>query len=148
MLLWLLVSWLIRILFNFQSSTKVITLLNSLQIILSRLLSAVHRPWNSYCIQLDSKSSPEFHQLIQKLVNCYNYHYGNTSVILSPHQTSLVWQHSSLLEGDLNCLELLLKERSNWKYYINIVGSEYPIITNFQLIQNLNKVEIIDFSFQ
>ena len=112
-----------------------------------RLLSAVHRPWNTYCIQLDSKSSSEFHHLIQKLVNCYNSHYGNTSVILSPHQTSLVWQHSSLLEGDLNCLEILLKQASNWKYYINIVGSEYPIMTNFQLIQKLKKVDCLNLRF-
>ena len=108
-------------------------------------MSAVYRPWNTYCIQLDSKSSSDFHRLIQKLVNCYNNHYNNTSVILSSLQTSLVWQHSSLLEGDLNCLEILLKQASNWKYYINIVGSEYPIMSNFELIQRINQVNFINF---
>merc|ERR1719233_1236269 len=104
---------------------------------LSKLLSTIFRPWNSYCLQLDSKSSPKFIELITRLVKCYKTIYSNTTIFLSQSTISLVWQHSSLLEGDLNCLEQLSQKNPDWKYFVNVVGSEFPLITNYQLIKKL-----------
>lgn len=40
------------------------------------------------------------------------------------------------------CLEQLLTHNtSSWEYYLNIVGSEYPLITNYQLIQKMESVD-------
>lgn len=108
---------------------------------LSKLLSTIFRPWNSYCLQLDSKSSPEFIELITKLVKCYKTIHSNTTIFLSQSTISLVWQHSSLLEGDLNCLEQLSQRNTDWKYFVNVVGSEFPLITNYQLIKKLAVVK-------
>ena len=140
--LWLSVLLLTRILYNFHGLFWKWNFIFK-QDYDFRLFSAVYRPWNSYCIQIDNKSPEHFKNLMKKIVNCYESYY-NSSVILSPSDISLVWQHSSLLEADLNCLEALLEKYENWKYYVNIVGSEFPLITNHQLIQKLNKVfEII-----
>ena len=92
---------------------------------LSKLLSAIYRPWNSYCLQLDSKSNPKFVKLITKLVKCYKSFHPSSTVFLSQSSISLVWQHSSLLEGDLTCLEQLSQRNSAWKYFLNVVGSEF-----------------------
>ena len=40
---------------------------------------------------------------------------------LATWQSSKVWQHSSLLEGDLACLQQLQQKNSQWKFYLNIV---------------------------
>ena len=104
---------------------------------LSKLISAIFRPWNSYCLQLDSKSSPQFTKLVTKLVHCYKTVYKNSTVFLSTTSISLVWQHSSLLEGDLACLEQLIDKKKHWKYFVNVVGSEYPLMTNYQLVMKL-----------
>lgn len=108
----------------------------------SSLLSAIYRPWNFYCIQLDSKSSAEFVRIVRRLVDCYNSDNpeSDPGVFLSSLSISLVWQHSSLLEGDLACLSQLLNGSHHWQYYVNVVGSEFPIMTNLQLIEKLKQV--------
>ena len=74
------------------------------------------------------------------MAKCYNSFYATKSIVIHPHPQSLVWQHSSLLEGDLECLQQLLSQDKGWKHYINIVGSEYPLLTNHQLIQHIKQV--------
>ena len=108
-------------------------------------MSAIYRPWNSYCIQVDTKSSGEFLRIVRKLIDCYNSLNPDSdpAVFLSSESLSLVWQHSSLLEGDLTCLAQLLNRNNNWQYYVNVVGSEFPILTNLQLIEKLKQVAII-----
>lgn len=108
---------------------------------LSKLISAIFRPWNSYCLQLDSKSNPKFIKLMTKLIKCYKTVHTNSTIFLSQSSISLVWQHSSLLEGDLACLEQLSQKNSGWKYFVNVVGSEYPLITNYHLIKKLSTVK-------
>ena len=107
----------------------------------------MYRPWNTYCLYIDSKSSAEFHRMVQMMSDCYNNN-NNNSVVVYPQPRSLVWQHSSLLDADLDCLDLLLKHDQDWKYYINIVGSEFPVITNYQLIQKIktlsNNIGFVD----
>ena len=118
----------------------------NIPVVCSRLLSAIYRPWNSYCIQLDSKSSEKFLRVVRKLVQCYNSHYaaeeGGAGMFLSSSSLSLVWQHSSLLEGDLACLSQLRDRSHNWKFYVNVVGSEYPVMTNYQLLERLEQVQL------
>ena len=107
-------------------------------------MSAIYRPWNFYCIQVDSKSSVEFVSIVRRIIDCYNSDKteSEAGVFLSSLSLSLVWRHSSLLEGDLACLSQLLNRSLHWKYYINVVGSEFPIMTNFQLIKRLKQVSI------
>jgi len=107
---------------------------------LAKLMKAIFRPWNSYCIQVDSKSSEPFRALVEKLVACYLSVHPSTDIFLSNVNLSLVWQHSSLLEGDLACLQQLQQKNSQWKFYLNIVGSEFPLITNLELVRRLNEV--------
>ena len=102
----------------------------------------MYRPWNLYCVQLDSKSSPEFQAVIQKLLRCHSTYHSVDNIILMPPY-NMVWQHSSLLEGDLACLSQLLNRSHHWQYYVNVVGSEYPIMTNLQLIEKLKQVSFI-----
>ena len=104
---------------------------------LAKLLSAIFRPWNSYCLQIDSKSSPEFTAVVTKLVQCYNSEYPSSSIFLSQSSVSIIWSHISLLEADLACMEQLMQRNQDWQYFINMAGSEYPVKTNYQLISKL-----------
>ena len=35
----------------------------------------------------------------------------------------------------------MLHNSSSWEYYLNIVGSEYPLTTNYQVIQKMESVD-------
>ena len=89
---------------------------------------------------------------MEKLVACYRSAHPSTDIFLSTANLSLVkqknnpvlkvfnaiafkvWQHSSLLEGDLACLQQLQQKNSQWKFYLNIVRkSSEKTIQNVQL---------------
>ena len=71
-----------------------------------------------------------------KLVSCYTGQHPASSLQLLPPR-NIVWGHASMLGADLACLEHLLAAPRPWHYYLNLAGSEYPIMTNHQLIQRL-----------
>ena len=71
-----------------------------------------------------------------KLVSCYTGHHPGSSLQLLPPR-NIVWGHASMLGADLACLEHLLAAPRPWHYYLNLAGSEYPLMTNHQLIQRL-----------
>ncbi len=52
--------------------------------------------------------------------------YPNATFFMVPDPQSIYWGHISLLDADMRCLELLLEKNSEWKYYINLAGSELP----------------------
>ena len=39
--------------------------------LLETLIASIFRPHNLYCIFVDAKAATEFHNLVQKMVNCY-----------------------------------------------------------------------------
>jgi hypothetical protein len=41
-----------------------------------------------------------------------------------PDPDPVYWGHMSLLNSDLRCLKLLLAQDKEWKYYMNLAGSE------------------------
>ena len=103
-ILYPLAFWPTKIPFSLQSKRfKELLYLNIFMFIHHRLFSAVYRPWNLYCVHLDSKSSPEFQAVIQKLLRCHSTYHGVDNIILMPPY-NMVWQHSSLLEADLRLL--------------------------------------------
>ena len=71
-----------------------------------------------------------------KLVSCYTGQHPGPSLQLLPPR-NIVWGHASMLGADLACLEHLLAAPRPWHYYLNLAGSEYPLMTNHQLIQRL-----------
>ncbi|XP_023346425.1 beta-1,3-galactosyl-O-glycosyl-glycoprotein beta-1,6-N-acetylglucosaminyltransferase 3 [Eurytemora carolleeae] len=116
---------------------------------LFNLLEAVYRPHNLYCIQLDSKSDAAFVKQVSLLVQCLSEVHNN--IFISKKSISLIWQHSSLLEGDLLALQQLLEFPHNWQYYVNIVGSEFVLISNSELVRKLktvrNNIGFVDIQF-
>ena len=71
-----------------------------------------------------------------KLVRCYTSQHPGPSLQLLPAR-NIVWGHSSMLGADLACLDHLLAAPRPWHFYLNLAGSEFPLMTNHQLIQRL-----------
>lgn len=94
-----------------------------------RLLRAIYRPQNFYCVHADRKSSESFHQSLRTLLSCF------PNVFLSARSVKVYWGKFSVLDADLICMRELLRFR--WKYFINLTGQEFPLKTNKQLIKIL-----------
>lgn len=64
------------------------------------------------------------------MVKCFN------NVFLSSRSVDVVWGTFSVLEPELICMQDLWKYKS-WKYFINLTGQEFPLRTNYELVQIL-----------
>ncbi|CAH8661492.1 unnamed protein product [Heterobilharzia americana] len=99
-----------------------------------RLIKAIYRPYNIYCIHIDKKSTTtdyaEFVQHVQQLGE-------NIYFVPDKQRVHVVWGRYSVLEADLICAKLLLKYGKNWKYFINLTGHEFPLRTNWELVKAL-----------
>ncbi|XP_013386129.1 beta-1,3-galactosyl-O-glycosyl-glycoprotein beta-1,6-N-acetylglucosaminyltransferase [Lingula anatina] len=95
-----------------------------------RLLRAVYRPHNFYCIHVDSKSPKDFYEAVVLLSECLE------NVFMAPRRVDVRWAEFSVLEPEILCMRELLKKK-NWKYFLNLVGQEFPLKTNKELVKIL-----------
>ena len=68
-----------------------------------RLLRAIYRPQNSYCIHIDVKASTNFFLALQNLADCF------PNVFISKKREDVIYTHFSRLQADLNCMDVLLE---------------------------------------
>ena len=97
-----------------------------------RLLRAIYRPQNSYCIHVDSKSGDPFKKALAAIVGCFD------NVFLASRSVDVRWGQFSVLEADLICMKDLWEASATWKYFINLTGQEFPLKTNAELVKILN----------
>lgn len=75
------------------------------------------------------KSSKLFKESVKYLVDCYNAKFGTADALFfADYPTSVYWGHPSVLESDLICLRQLLKHKVKWDMYVNLAGSELPLV--------------------
>ena len=97
-----------------------------------RLLRAIYRPHNVYCLHVDGKAPSGVHRATAGLANCFN------NVFVASRLVDVVWGHFSVLEADLICMQDLLTKHATWKYFINLTGQEFPLKTNVELVRILS----------
>lgn len=95
-----------------------------------RLLRAVYRPQNVYCIHVDQKSSAEFYKAVSAIANCF------TNVFMTSYRIRVIWGQMTVLEPELLCMEELWRY-PKWKYFINLTGQEFPLKTNYEIVKIL-----------
>ncbi|XP_025092038.1 beta-1,3-galactosyl-O-glycosyl-glycoprotein beta-1,6-N-acetylglucosaminyltransferase 3-like [Pomacea canaliculata] len=93
-----------------------------------RLLRAVYRPHNLYCLHSDLKASTQVQRQIRALVTCL------PNVFQAPRQVDVRWGTFTVLEPELICMEALLRKSKKWRYFINLTGQEFPLKTNKELV--------------
>jgi len=96
-----------------------------------RLLRAIYRPQNLYCVHVDNKSSPEIHVAVNAIARCFE------NVFVLQRSFAVSWGTFSVLQPELACMRRLLRRSKKWKYFINLTGQELPLKTNWQIVQIL-----------
>ena len=97
-----------------------------------RLLRAIYRPQNTYCISLDHSSKPVVQAVVRAIAECFD------NVFLPVQLVDVEWGKYSLLEAELVCMEELLLRYKKWKYFINLTGQEFPLKSNMALVKILH----------
>lgn len=96
-----------------------------------RLLRAIYRPQNFYCVHVDQKSASTIHGAVAAIVACFS------NVFIAPHVVDVSWGTYTVLEAELVCMEALLSFSRKWRYFINLTGQEFPLKTNWDIVKIL-----------
>ncbi|KAM7533332.1 hypothetical protein Aperf_G00000123202 [Anoplocephala perfoliata] len=100
----------------------------------ARLLRMIHRINNYYCTHLDARSTRTLREAVEGMARCFGV---NVELVPLEKRVAVVWGDESVLRPQLICGEQALERHQTWKYLINIVGQEFPLRTNLELIAAL-----------
>uniref|UniRef100_UPI00358FC2A5 beta-1,3-galactosyl-O-glycosyl-glycoprotein beta-1,6-N-acetylglucosaminyltransferase-like n=1 Tax=Myxine glutinosa TaxID=7769 RepID=UPI00358FC2A5 len=96
-----------------------------------RLLRSIYMPQNVYCIHVDEKSPDDFFHAVEGIANCFD------NVFLASKREAVVYASWYRIQADLNCMKELLHRPDPWRYILNLCGQDFPIKTNFEIVQQL-----------
>ena len=96
-----------------------------------RLLHAIYRPHNIYCLHVDMFSDQKVHDAVKGIADCFS------NVFVVSRQEYMVYAGFTRLQADLNCMQDLLQRGKTWKYFINLPSQQFPIKTNLEMVKIL-----------
>ena len=101
-----------------------------------RLLKAIYRPHNLYCIHPDARQGEEFARVFRQISKCLD------NVFVASKLERVYYGHHSIMDAQLSCMKDLLVRysTSRWKYAINVCGREVPMKTNREIVSSLKKL--------
>jgi hypothetical protein len=108
-----------------------------------KLFHAIYSPKNHYLIHIDKKAAPELSRQLRQFLAPF----ANAHILKS---RNVVWGGYSMVDVELQGIKTLLKMSTDWQFFINLSGQDFPLkspvgIRNF-LLKNIGNsfVKIID----
>lgn len=94
-----------------------------------RTLSALYHPWNFYMIHLDLEApARDRMELAYRVANNSIFSKaGNVRVVSKANLVT--YRGPTMIANTLHACAMLLKERKNWDWFINLSASDYPLVT-------------------
>ena len=96
-----------------------------------RLLRVIYRPQNVYCIHVDGKSPTTVHLGAAAIAACFE------NVFVARPAVNVSWGQISVVDAELLCMRKLLASDKSWKYFVNLVGRDFPLRSNGELVKIL-----------
>ena len=87
-----------------------------------RLFRAIHDPENQYLVHVDKNSG----SALEADIRAFLAPYPNAAVLESK---KALWGGYSLVDAELRGMAKLLEMGKDWKYFINLSGQDFPLMT-------------------
>ncbi|XP_064978535.1 beta-glucuronosyltransferase GlcAT14B-like [Musa acuminata AAA Group] len=100
---------------------------------LKRLLTAIYHPGNCYLLHLDLEASPSEHARLSDFVSKHKTFARFRNVWLVGKSNLVTYRGPTMLSTTLHAMAVLLRIRQ-WDWFINLSASDYPLITQDDLI--------------
>ncbi|GKC07822.1 beta-glucuronosyltransferase GlcAT14A-like protein [Tanacetum coccineum] len=99
-----------------------------------RTLRALYHPWNYYVLHLDLESPlVERMELASRVENDPVFaSVGNVYVI--PKANMITYRGPTMVSNTLHACAVLLKKYTDWDWFINLSASDYPLVTQDDLL--------------
>lgn len=103
-----------------------------------RVLLALYHPNNRYVVHLDRESSPEERADLIKYVESHALfkRFGNVRVIKKANLVT--YRGPTMVANTLHAAAILLRELGDWDWFINLSASDYPLVTQDDLLHTFS----------
>ncbi|KAI7750952.1 hypothetical protein M8C21_009814, partial [Ambrosia artemisiifolia] len=107
-----------------------------------RTLRASYHPWNYYVVHLDLESEPDERMELASRVekDPMFAEVGNVYMIMKANMVT--YRGPTMVANTLHACAILLKRNKDWDWFINLSASDYPLVTQDDLLsafRNLNR---------
>lgn len=96
-----------------------------------RILRAIYRPHNSYCVHVDAKATEKIKDALKAIVGCFD------NVFIASKLEVIFYAGYSRLQADINCMKDQLQSPVKWRYLLNTATNVFPLKTNAEITKIL-----------
>ncbi|KAK5968801.1 Core-2/I-Branching enzyme, partial [Trichostrongylus colubriformis] len=94
------------------------------------MLSSFYRPQNQYCIAVSGGADTMYKLLMDEVDKCFE----NIQVL---HRPRIDWGSFEIINSTYECLKVLSKSGTPWKYFQYLSGVDIPLKTNREMVEIL-----------
>ncbi|KAL1554909.1 Beta-glucuronosyltransferase GlcAT14B [Salvia divinorum] len=107
---------------------------------LKRTLRALYHPLNQYVVHLDLEAKAEERiELVEFVKNEALFEQvGNVRVVVKSNLVT--YRGPTMVSNTLHAAAILLKEGGDWDWFINLSASDYPLVTQDDMLHTLSAV--------
>ncbi|KAK3157639.1 hypothetical protein QOZ80_2AG0125430 [Eleusine coracana subsp. coracana] len=106
----------------------------------ARLLAALYHPGNSYLLHLDREAPAEEHRRLAELVAGWAVYARAGNVWIVGRPNLVTYRGPTMLSTTLHAVAVLLRLRRRWDWFINLSASDYPLVTQDDMIEAFSEV--------
>ncbi|KAM0002312.1 putative glycosyl transferase, family 14, beta-glucuronosyltransferase GlcAT14A/B/C [Helianthus debilis subsp. tardiflorus] len=107
-----------------------------------RTLRALYHPWNYYVVHLDLESEPQERMELASRVEKDPMFAEVGNVYMITKANMVTYRGPTMVSNTLHACAILLKKYKDWDWFINLSASDYPLVTQDDLLstfRNLNR---------
>ncbi|XP_076925115.1 beta-glucuronosyltransferase GlcAT14A-like [Bidens hawaiensis] len=99
-----------------------------------RTVRALYHPWNYYVLHLDLESSVEERMELASRVESDPFFTAVGNVYVIPKANMVTYRGPTMVANTLHACAILLKKFKDWDWFINLSASDYPLVTQDDLL--------------
>ncbi|XP_019183329.1 PREDICTED: beta-glucuronosyltransferase GlcAT14B-like [Ipomoea nil] len=105
---------------------------------LRRTLQALYHPNNQYVVHLDAESSPQERLDLRNYLQSHPTFARFNNVRMISKANLVTYRGPTMVANTLHAAAILLKEGGNWDWFINLSASDYPLVTQDDLLHTFS----------
>ncbi|XP_073286127.1 beta-glucuronosyltransferase GlcAT14A-like [Primulina huaijiensis] len=106
-----------------------------------RTLHSLYHPWNYYVVHLDLESPPEERLELQSRVENHTLFAKVGNVFMNSKANMVTYRGPTMVASTLHACAILLKRHKDWDWFINLSASDYPLVTQDDLLRTFSDLK-------
>lgn len=106
-----------------------------------RTLHSLYHPWNYYVVHLDLESPPEERLELQSRVENHTLFAKVGNVFMNTKANMVTYRGPTMVASTLHACAILLKRHKDWDWFINLSASDYPLVTQDDLLHTFSDLK-------